>query len=389
MKSEQKREEAAKLAKRLGIEIDPRDGLEVVDDFRKRGIDAVPIVTASNDLFVSQPDGNIKSAINIHETEVIPFGGISNKVTVLCNENGYYVTYESDEHGFRNLMGMWESSRIDIAALGDSFAQGYCVPSDKSFVDLIRQRYPATLNLGMAGDGPLLMLATLKEYLPLFKPKVVLWFYFEGNDLTDLQNEKKSGILMRYLKGDFNQGLLARQNDIDQALIDYIDRETAEAKNKKAKEQNSDVNDVYDLLGFVKLAALRGRLGLIYGNTVKEAELLSDVQGPNVDLFREILSQAKASVSAWGGTLYFVYLPGWDRYTRDPGSATKQRTKVLTLASALGIPIIDVQPAFQAQIDPLSLFPFRGPGHYNEAGHRLVAEEVLKTISPGKVRDQS
>ena len=37
--------------------------------------------------------------------------------------------------------------------------------------------------------------------------------------------------------------------------------------------------------------------------------ILSDVKGPNMDLFREILSQAKSHVGAWGGTLYFVYLP--------------------------------------------------------------------------------
>ena len=250
--SKEKKEEAAKLGKRFGIEIDARDGLEVVNDLRKRAVDAVPIVTASNDLFVTQPDGSIKSAVNIHGTEVIPFSGISNKVTVLCNENGYYVTYESDKHGFHNPRGMWESGRIDVAALGDSFAQGYCVPPEKSFVGMIRHGYPATLNLGMAGNGPLLMLATLKEYLPSYRPKVVLWFYFEGNDLTDLQSEKKSGILMRYLKGDFNQGLLARQTDIDQALLDYIDRETAIAISKKAESQNIDDDNFYKLLEFVQ-----------------------------------------------------------------------------------------------------------------------------------------
>src|SRR5262245_41756290 len=168
MMSKEKEKEAAKMRKKFGIEIDTRRAFEVVADLRKRGIDAVPIITPSNHLFVQQPDGSIKSAINIHGTEVMPFGGISNRVTVLCNENGYYVTYESDEHGFHNPMGMWKPSRLDVAALGDSFTQGYCVPPDKNFVALIRQRYPATLNVGMAGNGPLLMLATFKEYLPLY-----------------------------------------------------------------------------------------------------------------------------------------------------------------------------------------------------------------------------
>src|SRR5262249_34116317 len=239
IRSKEKKKEAAKLTNKFGVEIDTRGGFEVLADLRKQGVDAVPIITPSNHLFVEQPDGSIKSVINIRGSEVVPFGGISNKVTVLCNENGYYVTYESDEHGFNNPRGAWKSSRVDIAALGDSFPQGYCVPPDKNFVALIRQHYPATLNLGMAGNGPLLMLATLKEYLPLYRPKVVLWFYFEGNDLTDLQSEKRNAILMRYLKDDFNQGLLTRQNDIDQALTHDIERQEAlEKANQARREEN-------------------------------------------------------------------------------------------------------------------------------------------------------
>ena len=389
--STEKKKEAAKLTKKFGVEIDTRDGLEVVTDLRKRGVDTVPSIAPSY-FFVRQPDGSIKSAVNIHGNEIIPLGGVSNKMTVLCNENGYWVTYESDEHGFHNPRGTWRSSRVEIAALGDSFTHGYCVPSDKNFVGLIRQRYPAILNLGMASNGPLLELATLKEYLPLYRPKVVLWFYHEGSDLTDLQAEKKSGILMRYLKDDFNQGLPARQNDIDQELIEYIVKETSIAIEKKAKKQNRD-DYIYEVVEFFKMTAirnrlglfLRNRLGLFYGRTSEEAELaelLSDVQGPNLNLFREILSQAKSRVSAWGGTLYFVYLPGFARYGNYRDIASEQRPQIMNLVKMLDIPLIDLHPVFRAQKDPLALFPFRQPVHYNEKGHQLVAEEVLKAISP-------
>jgi hypothetical protein len=51
----------------------------------------------------------------------------------------------------------------DIVALGDSYAHGACIPSDQGFVSLIRSEYPATVNLGVNGDGPLAILATLKE----------------------------------------------------------------------------------------------------------------------------------------------------------------------------------------------------------------------------------
>ena len=68
-------------------------------------------------------------------------------------------------------------------AVGDSFTHGACVPSEDNFVGVIRADHPATANLGMDSNGPLLMLASLKEYALRFRPKTVLWFYFEGNDL--------------------------------------------------------------------------------------------------------------------------------------------------------------------------------------------------------------
>ena len=74
----------------------------------------------------------------------------------------------------------------------------------------------------MVGSGPLLELATLKEYLTAIKPETVLWFYFEANDLQDLADESKNPVLMRYLQQrDFNQHLMGRQAEIDGVWKQY------------------------------------------------------------------------------------------------------------------------------------------------------------------------
>ena len=100
-----------------------------------------------------------------------------------------------------------------------------------------------------------------------------------------------------------------------------------------------------------------------------------------MELFREVLSQAETRVDAWGGQLYFIYLPEWARYSGYSSRGKTIRGSVLAMVESLGIPIVDIDPAFQANGDPLSLFPFRENGHYSESGHRLVAQEVLKAIS--------
>jgi hypothetical protein len=256
---------------------------------------------------------------------------------------------------------------------------------------LIRRAYPATLNLGMAGNGPLLMLATLKEYLPQYQPKIVLWFYLEENDLDNLQVEKKSALLMRYLKNDSTQDLVERQKDVDQALVEDIERERSrrEANRARKEEGGSRIGD--KLLGFAKLNSLRQKLSVVYGMNAKEAKGLPDLEGPNMDLFREVMFEAKKDVDNWGGQLYFIYLPEWARYSGYNSWGKTQRDSVLKIVKNLGIPSIDIIPVFQKNSDPLSLFPFRGSGHYNEGGHRLVAEEVLKSIPrvPGVSRRPS
>lgn len=113
-----------------------------------------------------------------------------------------------------------------------------------------------------------------------------------------------------------------------------------------------------------------------------------------------ILSQAKAAVGAWGGTLYFVYLPAWGRYA-DPQSINKYsdgalyearlrtRDQVLALVRTLGLPVIDIHSVFQAQSDPLALWALRHRFlHYIEDGHRLVAGEVLRVLIPDGVGAQ-
>jgi hypothetical protein len=372
-----KEHEVLQLAKLSGIEFDTRTDIEVIADFRKRGIDAVPQVILP--MLEREANGSMKSALQIDGAELIPLGGIANKLTVMCNQIGDYVVYKTDEHGFHNPAGIWDSGQLQIVALGNSFTHGYCVPSEKNFAALIRRRYPATLNLAMAGHGPMLTLATVKEYLPQLKPKTILWFYFEGNQLSDLQREKKSPLLMRYLEDNFSQDLLGRQTDIDRVLMNYSGRKTVI---RNADESPTGPSGTTKLLRTTKLTALRHKLHLTYGSDAQAREIAANLR-QNVELLHGVLSQAKKQASAWGGSFYFVYLPTWWRYANDnSGPFVSERPEVLKAVHALGIPLIDILPAFEAHSDPLSLFPFGRFYHYNEQGHRIVAAEVLKLNLP-------
>jgi hypothetical protein len=363
---------AAYLSRRLGVEIDGRHGLELLADLRNTGIDAVPSVI---------PRLQLNYQDDPARPRLFALGGISSKTTMLCNESGQYVRYEADEHGFHNPAGLFKAAGIEIAALGDSYTQGYCVPSEKGFVALIRQRYPATLNLGMAGNGPLSMLGTLMEYAAPVRPAVVLWFYFEGNDLLDLKDERRSPVLTRYLEDDFSQGLRGRQAEVDLALLEMVERERARETKRRAERARRRSWLREDLPSFIKLSTLRPRIGLVHGEDTEELESVADMESVRLPLLRDVLSKAKSRVSGWGGTLYLVYLPGWPRDEDGLIAPEQQRPHVLALARDLGLPVVDPLPRFRERPDPLSLVPLRLPGsHYNEEGHRLVADEVLRVL---------
>jgi hypothetical protein len=378
------KEEIVALAKESGIDFDHRRKVEVVMDLRKQGISAVPNIVPL-DLLHEQQGGALKSAINIGGAEVLPVGGISNRVAVVCNESGQFTIHKSDEHGFHNPRGIWQSARIGIAAVGDSFAEGSCVAPDRNFVTLLRERYPATLNLGKSGNGPMITLAALEEYLSLKQPEVVLWFHFEGNEFQDLLDERKSPLLRNYLRDGFSQRLIVRQNEIDEALTEYVEAALKKelAVNNRGEKESRPV--IETAVAFLKLRQFRQSLAIAYERLARTSgdDTYSNTQ---LDLFRSVLKRAQESVDRWGGKLYFVYLPARDRYAN---GQEYSRQSVRKIVSDLGLVIIDLEPAFRLQRNPLSLFPYGRFGHYNEDGHRLVADEVLRILNQRALRTSS
>ncbi len=192
---------------------DLRRKWEVVSDFRKNGVRAQ----------LSVPPNHLRYPLMGRDQKPFrPLGGVSNTLTVLCNETGQYVNYQSDEKGFNNPPGLF-GGKVKIVALGDSFTQGVCPPAEQHMVSLIRQKYPTLVNLGMVSNGPLINLAALVEYGAPLKPDLVLWFHFLGNDFDNLDHELKSPIKRRYLEDGASQGLMHRQKEIDDLLGAFLD----------------------------------------------------------------------------------------------------------------------------------------------------------------------
>ncbi len=300
-------------------------------------------------------------SLDVGGTPHVPLAGLADTDTVLCNEWGPYVEFHSDAHGFNNPPTIWSAPSPSTVVVGDSFVVGYCVPGQDQLVHRLEQALGTpTVNLGMAGNGPLSELAGIREYLPLLEPRDVVWVYYEGNDLDDLAIELTHPVLARYLEPDFNQGLASHREALQAAIGEHI------AESGGSALAGTGDGGPSGFRRFITLTRTRGALALL-------PKLLA---APRVDVFRQILAQAKAEVEAADARLHFVYLPRYECLLAGPDACASEREAVMGVASALALDPLDLSAALSAVDDPKTLFPAGLPGHFDADGYDLVARTI-------------
>ncbi len=272
-----------------------------------------------------------------------------------------------------------------------------------------------TLNLGMAGSGSLLMLAALKEYAAFIKPKKMLWLYYEGNDLDELKLESSSKILRNYLNPEFSQNLISRQIDIDNRLKNYIHK--AEQKLKAIhlpnqppriterveevaspsityemglKHHDGLLHEILMLTKIFRLFHIRALIG--FDRDFNAQNVIKTTESMEVNaLFTNVLQKAKSLTTAWGGKLYFIYLPDKNRYLQSTYSHDLflKRREVIAVAKNLDLSVIDIhEEVFANHPYPRSLFQThsRSTGaHYNAKGYNEISKAIVLKVKGGKI----
>ncbi len=65
-----------------------------------------------------------------------------------------------------------------------------------------------TANYEMNGTSALAQLAIYREYVKPLRPRHIIWFFYEGNDLTDYLAERARPLLRAYLDPGHVQNLV-------------------------------------------------------------------------------------------------------------------------------------------------------------------------------------
>ena len=171
------------------VKFDIRTKIDFFIDYKKNK--PAIVISVSPDKFLEE-----------QRQTIMPLSGISKKETILCNESGYFSTFQSDRYGFNNPDEVWDNKEDAFILTGDSFVNGSCVNEINTISANLRNLIKTNniINIGYSGNGPLREYASLREYLHLTNAKKIFWFYYEGNDLADLKDELKNDILKKYLK---------------------------------------------------------------------------------------------------------------------------------------------------------------------------------------------
>ena len=299
---------------------------------------------------------------------ILNFGGIGNRPTVLCNENGFYATYNSDRYGFNNPDSEWGKEEIDYLLIGDSFVQGYCVNQKDTISGNLRSKLDdsgSVISLGVAGIGPLAEYGILREYSKK-KIKRIIWIYCGDNDLKDFYNEKKIKTLNKYLNDkNFSQNLVSKQDKIDELLIEKISKNESNYK-----------------LRFFKLYNLRT---LLFGRWSQIFQNNEELPQFPIQEFDNIFNEVKSYSNDINAKLYFVYLPAHYPYYKN--SSQKVKTEfiyyqtILKIIRSHNIPVVDLhEKFFNKQKDPSIFFPFKVPGHLTPEGYKLITNVIYDNI---------
>tara|TARA_A100001011_G_C14311975_1_gene846030 strand:- start:2358 stop:3473 length:1116 start_codon:yes stop_codon:yes gene_type:complete len=324
---------------------DRRSKLEVYNDLVKQNKDIVTTVFPYK--FVEKKN-----------LDFFPLSGISKSKTINCNESGFYATYESDRFGFNNPDKEWISEEIEYVIVGDSFAFGDCVNRPNDITSVLRNlsNKPA-LNLAYSGNGPLIEYATLREFLPK-NVKKIIWIYYGVNDIFELDSESKNNILSKYLKDkNFSQQLKKKQ-----FITDKI--------GKKIIQSNKEGKVDFPFKKFFKIYHTRQS---IFKSSTAESYSFS--------LLKRVLKLTKELSEKNNSKMYFVYLPAYSQYNSKNYDQSNY-LKIKKIISELNIPFIDIdKEVFKKEKNPLELFPFQLPGHFNKTGYKKVAESIYEKTS--------
>jgi len=316
------------------------------------------------------------------------------------------VVYSIDENGFRETTPLSEAR---IFALGDSFTFGVSVTQESTWVNVLNRLTGASIyNLGVSGNSPGQQLMLLENILRTkanaVKVRHVLWMICEGNDLEDSYDterpveyeEKASG--NDVFRGTIVETLsripstLRRQSVIHRVITGQV-----------AFSLPSRVPDRLDpyLVDGARLSVpvyYSSRYGykLFYPPYIERVTKPESyiTSHPNRPLLDNTFKQMALLGKKHGFTVTIVIAPTAERmygahFEKFPSIPSEPYfvNYLEKLSAALDFNVINLHPLLQSYVREELLY-WRDDTHWNERGHRVVAEIIMNELKASRSKSK-
>ena len=234
--------------------------------------------------------------------------------------------------------------------------------------------------MGLGGSGPLEQLAILKEYLKLAKPKNIIYFYYEDNDLKDLALPVNLNLQEYIDHQNFSQNIALKQN-----IIDYYVLQNFRNKIKVEKNNNyfhSDFQSQIKKKDLLKSILRLVEVRQILNNFLDQNIYLSKnniVEHNTLVKFEKVFYEIKRYVHDNNAELIVVYLPSY-RSFNNIFFDYSIKNKIKTIFNKEKY-FLDIERIFKESGDPKQYFPFRFYGHYNNEGYKLISTKIIEILN--------
>ena len=300
---------------------------------------------------------------------------------------GHTVSFNSAGMRDREHAEAREPGVFRILLLGDSFMEALQVPFDSSLPGLLETRLSResgrrveVLNAGVSGWGTDDELRYLTEYGVKYRPDLVVVAMTLHNDISDNLREQWHTV---------KDGTLVDQQVQPIPSFEY--------RVLRLKAYLSTRFQIYQLWRRVRQRSEIQQTGQQLTSHVMQLFRIptSETIARGVNLTGMLLRQIQTVSGQFGARVVLVLLPirnqlsdslfaGMFQGANFPPAALdidRPQRMITPVADSLGIPAIDLLPGFRAwtayRPEPLYL---EWDGHWNEAGHRLAAEEVTRGL---------
>jgi len=311
-----------------------------------------------NQRFVGQAAGDLVYWLGISTTRRYPFD----------------VQYDS--HGFRNNH---EIHQAPLVVIGDSMVEWGFVPREALTSSRLSQQLQLEVaNLGQPGYGPQQELVVLRRYGLTLRPKIVLWFFFEGNDLLDVKRYETFTREWDVTVDDLNS--FKQRSFTKNALALFT--------GLIATKHKSDGEE-----------ARRRSCVFIRGRTDDERKIyfayagspLSAEDRASLDTAQKVFLEAHKLSTDADAKLLFVYIPtkfrvyhDFCQYLEDGYGKFWQPndlpSRLESWHKSQGIPYLDLTGPLRSAAADGELVYFTDDGHLNSKGHRVVAESIYRFL---------